>query len=151
MTFKLVTAPGLVLTVIGNSSSFLQNTVQEEWAPSLKSNSISDLFFAVLDALKALADPNGSEMVLQSLVGSILQFNITCFWKHLGSRHYASSSSCVLLTGSKLANFCHFSASLVTYVFFLRALDTAIELTEEHCISCVENINCWCLRLLFFL
>lgn len=86
--------------------------------------------------------PSHDQMeVTWSLVSSFLQFSITCFWKLLGSRRYASSSSCVLLTGSKLASFCHFSASLVTCVAFLRALATAIERTEEQCSFCIENSN----------
>lgn len=51
------------------------------------------------------------------------------------------ASQAVLLTGSKLANFCHFSASLMTRVAFLRALGTAIKLTEERCKFCIENIH----------
>lgn len=43
MTFRLVTAPGLVLTITDNCFSSLQDTIQEEGALSLKSNSVSDL------------------------------------------------------------------------------------------------------------
>lgn len=43
MTFRLVTAPGLVLTITDNCFSSLRDTIQEEGALSLKSNSVSDL------------------------------------------------------------------------------------------------------------
>lgn len=51
------------------------------------------------------------------------------------------ASQTVLLTGSKLANFCRFPASLMTGVAFLRALGTAIKLPEEQCGFCIENIH----------
>lgn len=134
MTFRLVTAPGLVLTITDNCFSSLRDTIQEEGALSLKSNSVSDLCSVWCSHSPGRSSQD--QMEARWCFGA-------CSVSSCSSAHHAlgglleaglmQASPTILLTASKLANFCHFSANLVTCVVFLRGLDAAVRLTEEQC------------------